>query len=247
MCVCLFSVCASPCLNIRVCVCGLVSQSWVNELAAAAKRTCNGFVLIKVLCHESGDMLSALTGTPSPLPLPTFESLWHSDWGGWRVHSASSHSTWHTHKSQGVSGDKKLPDKLIGIPGQQCHVGPSCLRCNFLGWLCCLHASITKDLWAKLALLFEKHGVSFNSGIINDYFVRCNSLIFILQRKITNIASKYMVVNWYIEKHSVYLAMHSTNRGCKQRLLMACLRYFLKYSDRTSAFYLKKEKKWSSC
>lgn len=152
-------------------------------------------------------------GPPPPLPLPTFESLWHSDWGGWRVHSASSHSTWHTHKSQGVSGDKKLPDKLVGIPGQQCHVGPSCLRCNVLGWLCCLHASITKDLWAKLALLFEKHGVSFNSGVINDNFVGCNSLIFILQRKITNTASKHMVVNWYIEKHSVYL-----NALNKQRL-----------------------------
>lgn len=70
LCVCLFSVCASLCLNIYVCVCGLVSQSWVNELAAAAKRSCNGFVLIKVLCHESGDMLSVLTGTPPP-PFPS--------------------------------------------------------------------------------------------------------------------------------------------------------------------------------
>lgn len=64
LCVCLFSVCALLCFNI--CVCVWSCQSWVNELAAAAKRTCNGFVLIKVLCHESGDMLSALTGTPPP-------------------------------------------------------------------------------------------------------------------------------------------------------------------------------------
>lgn len=183
---------------------------------------------------------------PPPLSVSTFESLWHSDWGSWKVHSVSSHSTWHTHKSQGVSGDKKLPDKLVGIPGQQCHVGPSCLECNFLGWLCCLHASITIDLWAKLTLLFEKQGVSFNSGIMNDYFVGCNRLIFILQKKITNKASKHTVVNWYIVKHSVYLN-DSTHRGCKQRLVMACLRYFLKYSDRTSTFYLKREKKWSSC
>lgn len=73
LCVCVCLACVHRCvwIYVCVCVCGLVSQSWVNELAAAAKRTYNGFVLIKVLCHESGDMLSALTGTPLPLPFPS--------------------------------------------------------------------------------------------------------------------------------------------------------------------------------
>lgn len=109
-----------------MCVCVWSSQSsqaWVNEVAAAAKQTCNGLFLIKLLCHKSGDMLSALTVTPPP----TTAHAWITDtWTEVALDALPGHTDFQrTEKNKEV---KNMPDKLVGIQWQQ-H------QCSFLSWL----------------------------------------------------------------------------------------------------------------